>query len=581
MVLNYVDWIFILLYFLVSITVGLIFSKKAGTSIQSYFVSGRSLPWWLVGTSMVATTFAADTPLAVTGLVARDGIAGNWLWWNMVLSGIMTVFLYARLWRRAEVITDVEFIELRYSGKPAAFLRGFRALYLGIPINCLVMGWVTLAMAKIISMTLGIDKWLAIAICVLVTVIYSSLSGLWGVVITDFLQFIIAMTGSIVLAVSSVRAVGGIEALKSKVVAASPHGENVLNLLPKLDGSWLPLSTIFVYIAVIWWAGWYPGAEPGGGGYIAQRMFAAKDEKHSLLAALWFNIAHYALRPWPWILVALVSVILFPEAQDKEAGYVSVMIAHMPPYLRGLMLASFAAAYMSTISTSLNLGTSYFVNDFYVRFVKRDADQKHYVTVSRITTFVLMGIAVVITLLLGSIVGAYKFILTIGAGTGLVYILRWFWWRVNAWSEVTAMAVAFAVCSTLMMMGYSNDTNEGFTLIMLVTTVITTAAWIAVTYLTKPVAEEHLVEFYKRVQPGGRLWKRISDRISAEELRYPKPHIGLDFLNWILGSLSVWLFLFGIGRLILGPQIRGFLYLALGTLLFYFIYFGLSKKEEA
>jgi solute:Na+ symporter, SSS family len=581
MILNWIDWTVIALYFIASLVVGLIYSEKAGTSVKSFFVSGRSLPWWLVGTSMVATTFAADTPLAVTGLVARDGIAGNWLWWNMALSGILTVFFYAKLWRRAEVITDVEFIELRYSGKPASFLRGFRALYLALPITCIAMGWVTLAMAKIISMTMGIDKWAAVAICMLVTVIYSSFSGLWGVVITDFFQFIIAMIGSILLAFWAVDAVGGIEALKVQVSAASPLGADVLNFFPKLDGSWMPLSTIFVYIGVIWWAAWYPGAEPGGGGFIAQRMFAAKDEKNSFLAALWFNIAHYALRPWPWILVALVSIILFPNAKDAEGGYISVMIAHLPPQFRGILIASFAAAFMSTISTHLNVGSSYIVNDFYIRFLNKGAGEKHYVLVSRITTVLLLVISALITSMMSSIVGAFKFLMTIGAGTGLVYILRWFWWRVNAWSEVTAMATSLVVSSVLMLMGFNTDTNRGFTVLMLLTTIISTTAWITVTFLTKPVPDEHLEAFYRRVQPGGRLWKRISDRIPKEELLHPKPHIGLDFLNWIMGTFSVWFFLFGIGKLILGPYQHGLIYIALGCLLFTFIYLDLSKKEKA
>ena len=580
MVLNTIDWLFILAYFVFSLGIGLAFSKKAGTSVQSFFISGRSLPWWLVGTSMVATTFAADTPLAVTGLVAKDGIAGNWFWWNMVLSGIMTVFLYARLWRRAEVITDVEFTEIRYSGKPASILRGFRALYLALPITCIIMGWVTLAMSKIITMTVGIDKWLAIAICLIVTVLYSTFSGFWGVVVTDFFQFIIAMAGSIILSIAAVNALGGIEALKAGAVTASPLGENVLNFMPRLDGSWLPLSTIFVYIGVIWWAAWYPGAEPGGGGYIAQRMFAAKDEKHSLLAALWFNLAHYAVRPWPWILVALASIVLYPNLEDKESGYVAVMISHMPPYFRGLMLASFAAAFMSTISSNLNVGSSYLVNDFYIRFIKRDGDQKHYVMISRISTILLLIVSALVTSMMSSIVGAFKFIMTIGAGTGLVYMLRWFWWRVNAWSEITAMLVSLVTATTLIFMGYSTDTNEGFTVLMIVTTVVSTVCWIAVTFLTKPVDEEHLKDFYRRVQPGGILWKRIADQIPAGELKHPKPHIGYDFLNWILGSISVWMVLFGVGRLIMGPRWMGFAMLAIGAVLFVIIQKILTIKES-
>ncbi len=580
MVLNWADWMWIILYFVASLAVGVYYSKRAGTSIQSFFVSSRSLPWWLVGTSMVATTFAADTPLAVTGMVARDGIAGNWLWWNMAFSGILTVFFYAKLWRRAEVITDVEFIELRYSGKPAAFLRGFRSLYLALPITCITLGWVTIAMSKIISMTMGIDKWLAVILCLVITAIYSAFSGLWGVVATDFFQFIIAMVGSILLAFFAVDAIGGIGALKVQVAAASPLGADVLNFLPRLDGTWLPLSTIFVYFCVIWWAAWYPGAEPGGGGFIAQRMFAAKNERHSFLAALWFNIAHYALRPWPWIIVALVAVVMFPNAKDAEAGYIGVMIVHLPPAFRGLLIASFAAAYMSTVATHLNVGSSYIINDFYMRFVKKDGDNRHYVLASRVATIILMIVSAIVTSMMDSIVGAFKFLMTIGAGTGLVYILRWFWWRINAWSEVTAMAASLIVASVLMCMGYSADTNEGFTMLMLSTTIISTAAWVVVTLLTKPVPDDHLVAFYKRVEPGGKLWKRISDQIPPVELTHAKPHIGLDFLNWILGTFSVWFFLFGIGRLIFGPVYQGFIFLAVGSILFSIIYIDLSKKDR-
>ncbi len=580
MVLTTVDFLVIAAYFVISLTAGLLFSKKAGKSVTDYFVSGRSLPWWLVGTSMVATTFAADTPLAVAGMVSRDGIAGNWLWWNMVLSGIMTVFLYAKLWRRAEVITDVEFVELRYSGKPAAILRGFRALYLAIPVNCIVMGWVTLAMAKIISMTMGINTWTAISVCLVITLIYSTFGGLWGIVVTDFFQFLIAMAGSIILATTSVRALGGIAALKSKVIASSPLGESALHFMPSLDGSWMPLSTVFVYLAVIWWAAWYPGAEPGGGGYIAQRMFAAKNERHSFMAALWFNIAHYTLRPWPWILVALVAVVVHPNPADPEGGYITVMINYLPPSLRGLLIASFAAAYMSTISTNLNAGCSYFVNDFYMRFVKKDAGQKHYVLVSKLTTVGLLVISAIITSQMTSIVGAFKFLMTIGAGTGLVYILRWFWWRINAWSEITAMSASLIVASVLMAMGFTTDTNEGFTVLMLTTTIISTAAWVIITLLTKPVPDSHLEAFYRRVQPGGSGWKHISARIPAGDLKFAKPHLGLDFLNWILGSLSVWFCLFGIGHIILGPRARGFGYLAAGIVLFVIIYKLLAGKEK-
>jgi Na+/proline symporter len=345
------DWTFVIIYFILALSIGLYFYRRAGSNIIEYFTSGRSLPWWLAGTSMVATTFAADTPLAVTELVANHGIAGNWLWWNMVMSGLLTVFLFARLWRRAEVLTDVEFTELRYSGKSAAFLRGFRAIYLALPINLIILGWVTLAMVKIIELSIGVDKWIAVGICVLVTLIYSGLSGLWGVVMTDFLQFIIAMVGSIALAIFAVNAVGGIGGLKENLVGIYGPELEVLNFTPEIGSIWMPVTAFFVYLAVNWWAAWYPGAEPGGGGYIAQRMFSAKDERHSLLATLWFNIAHYALRPWPWILVALVSLVLYPNIEDKQTGYILVLLNYLPSGFKGLLLASFAAVFMLNVRT--------------------------------------------------------------------------------------------------------------------------------------------------------------------------------------------------------------------------------------
>src|SRR5437588_10478445 len=378
--LTLADWLVVALYFLFNIAVGLYYKRRAGKSTAEYFLSGRNVPWWLAGTSMVATTFAADTPLVVTGFVARNGIAGNWLWWNLLASGMLTVFFYARLWRRAGVMTDIEFSEIRYSGPPAAFLRGFRAVYLGILINCIILGWVNLAMVKILGLIFGIGKLEALAIVlglIALTSAISTLSGLWGVLVTDMVQVVIKMGMVIVLAVFAIHAVGGIEAMKSKLVT-SGRGE-ALNLVPDLHSAWMPMITFLVYISLNWWATWYPGAEPGGGGYVAQRMFSAKDERHSLLATLWFNIAHYAIRPWPWILVAMASLILYPGLADPETGYIRVLIDYLPSSLRGLMIAAFAAAYMSTIATQLNWGASYLVNDFYRRFVRRDARESHYV----------------------------------------------------------------------------------------------------------------------------------------------------------------------------------------------------------
>src|SRR6266545_1628086 len=446
--LDFLDWSIIVLYFAFNVAIGLYYKRRAGRDTAEFFLSGRNVPWWLAGTSMVATTFAADTPLAVTGMVARNGVAGNWLWWNFLFSGMLTVFFYARLWRRSGVMTDVEFAEIRYGGKAAAFLRGFRAVYLGIPINCIILGWVNLAMVKILMLILGVTKLQALAIVlgmITLTSFISTLAGLWGVLVTDLFQFVIKMSMVIVLAVAAVSAVGGIDQMKVKLAEvdrarglASGGAGSVLSFVPDLNSAWMPMLTFLVYVSVVWWATWYPGAEPGGGGFVAQRMFCAKDERHSLLATLWFNIAHYAVRPWPWILTALASIILYPDLQDKETGYIRVMIAYLPASLRGLMVAAFAAAYMSTIATQLNWGASYLVNDFYRRFLKKDESERHYVSISQWTTVLLTIVSAVVTFYMESIGGAWKLLIVTGAGTGAVLLLRWYWWRINAWSEVSA-----------------------------------------------------------------------------------------------------------------------------------------------
>src|SRR5438309_667338 len=495
--LTLADWVVVALYFLFNIAVGLYYKSRASQNTAEFFLSGRNVPWWLAGTSMVATTFAADTPLVVTGLVAKNGIAGNWLWWNLLASGMLTVFFYARLWRRAGVMTDIEFSELRYAGPPAAFLRGFRALYLGLLINCIILGWVNLAMAKILQLVFTISKgealWIVVGLIVLTSAI-STLSGLWGVLVTELFQFVIKMGMVIVLAVVAVNAVGGIEAMKTKLVAAGRGA--ALGFVPEIGSVWMPMVTFFVYIAVNWWATWYPGAEPGGGGYVAQRMLSAKDERHSLLATLWFNIAHYAVRPWPWILVALASLILFPGLKDPETGYIRVMIDYLPSSLRGLMVAAFAAAFMSTIGTQLNWGASYLVNDFYRRFLARDRSERHYVLISQVATVVLTIIAAVVTFYMDSIAGAWKLLIVTGAGTGTVLILRWYWWRINAWSEVSAMASAFVV-SVLMQTAFGLDSDDpvGFAKIMLWTVGITTVVWLVCTFATAPEPPETLVAF--------------------------------------------------------------------------------------
>src|SRR5256884_2830619 len=375
--LDFLDWSIIALYFAFNVAVGLYYKRRASRDTAEFFLSGRNVQWWLAGTSMVATTFAADTPLVVTGVVAKNAIAGKWLRWNLLASGMLTVFFYARLWRRAGVMTDIEFSELRYAGPPAAFLRGFRALYLGLLINCIILGWVNLAMAKILQLVFTISKgealWIVVGLIVLTSAI-STLSGLWGVLVTDVFQFVVKMSMVIILAVFAVRAVGGMEAMKTKLIAGGRR--DVLSFIPDMNSAWMPMITFLVYISLNWWATWYPGAEPGGGGFVAQRMFCAKDERHSLLATLWFNIAHYAMRPWPWILVGLASIILYPGLEDPETGYVMVMIDHLPASLRGLMVAAFAAAYMSTIGTQLNWGASYLVNDFYRRFLGASETQR-------------------------------------------------------------------------------------------------------------------------------------------------------------------------------------------------------------
>src|SRR6266852_1375910 len=438
---------------------------------------------------MVATTFAADTPLAVTGMVAKGGIAGNWLWWCFVASGMLTVFFYARLWRRSGVMTDIEFSEIRYSGRPAAFLRGFRALYLAIPINCIILGWVNKAMVDILTLVLGVTERQALAIVlgmIALTSFISALSGLWGVLVTDLFQFVLKMTMVTILAVAAVRAVGGISQMKQTLSEIHRAG-SALSFVPDLNSAWMPMITFLVYISVNWWAVWYPGSEPGGGGFVAQRMFCAKDERHSLLATLWFNIAHYGLRPWPWILAGLATIILYPNLQDKESGYVLVMVDHLPSSLRGLMVAAFAAAFMSTIGTQLNWGASYLVNDFYRRFLRPSESERRYVQVSQAATVLLTIISAVVTFYMDSIAGAWQLLIGIGAGTGTVLILRWYWWRINAWSEISAMTSAFLVSMAMRLhYGLSNDDPLVFAKSTLVTVGITTVVWLIVTFVTAP-----------------------------------------------------------------------------------------------
>ncbi len=576
MKLTTVDWAIIVAYFLFNIGIGLYYKSRAGSNTNEFFLSGRNVPWWLAGTSMVATTFAADTPLVVTGLVARNGIAGNWLWWNMVASGMLTVFLFARLWRRSGVTTDIELAELRYSGKPAAFLRGFRSVYLGVVMNCIILGWVNLAMVKILMLVLGLGKdqalWLVIAIIALTSLI-STMSGLWGVLVTDMFQFAIKMGMVIVLGVAAVHAAGGIETMKAKLGGAdSPF----LSFVPDLHSVWMPAVTFCVYIGVNWWATWYPGAEPGGGGYVAQRMFSAKDEKHSLLATLWFNVAHYALRPWPWVIVGMASVILYPHLPDPETGYVRVMIDYLPASLRGLMVAAFAAAFMSTVGTQLNWGASYLVNDFYRRFLQRDRPERHYVNASQVATVLLTVISAIVTHYMDSIAGAWKLLIVTGAGTGTVLILRWYWWRINAWSEVSAMAAAFLVSVTLQTAFHLDSDNPvQFAYLILITVAVTTVVWVATTLLTAPESDTTLLRFYRKVRPSPAGWRRIQQL--APEIPASND-LGWNLLDWLAGCALVYGALFGIGKVILNDFALGTLFLAIAIAAGWFIYWDLNRR---
>ena len=447
-----IDWVIVGLYLIISFSVAVYFSKRAGKNIEEFFLSGRRLPWWVAGTSMVATTFATDTPLAVTELVARNGIAGNWLWWNFILGGMLTVFFFARLWRRAAVVTDVEFIELRYSGKSGAFLRGFRALYLGLFINVVVMGWVNLALISILEGMFGIPSSQVryyVFGAMLFVAVYSALAGLWGVAFNDAIQFVIAMTGTTILMFVVLRRpeVGGISGLQAQLPDWLFQFTPVVGGVEAVAGGALTLtvSAFVAYIFIQWWASWYPGSEPGGGGFIAQRMLSAEDEKHALLATLWFTIAHYCLRPWPWILVGLASLVLYPDLgpEEKRLGFIYAMRDFLPAGLKGLLVATFLAAYMSTITTLFNWGSSYLVNDFYKRFLNTGASDRHYVFASRSATFLLMVASVLVTLVMHTISGAWQFMIEAGAGIGLVLILRFYWWRINAWSEIVATIVPF------------------------------------------------------------------------------------------------------------------------------------------
>ena len=570
MTLGLSDWWAIAAYLIATLVLGLYFRRRSGSSTEEYFVSGRSVSWWLAGTSMVATTFAADTPLAVTGLVCAYGISGNWLWWSLLLSGMMTVFLFARLWRRSGLLTDAQFAELRYSGKPAAFLRGFRAVYLGLLMNCLILGWVTKAMVGITAVALGITEQKALALCVFFLIpftgLYATLGGLWGVLWTDLFQFVLKMGVVIAVAVYGVAAVGGMGPLLERLAAlraAEGHGAgDPTQFLPMFSlgfagqAKWvLPLAAFALNLGVQWWASWYPGAEPGGGGYVAQRIFCTRDERHGLLSVLWFNVAHYAVRPWPRILTALVALALYPHLEHPEAGYIMVATTYLPHALRGLLIAGFFAAFMSTFATQLNWGSSYLVNDFYRRFLRKDEAETHYVTASRLATLLLVAVAAVVASQLSSVVEGWKFVLEVGAGTGAVYMLRWYWWRVNAWSEISAMLAALGISVALLKLRPSGGEDLlSFAENALITTGLTTVVWVAVTLATRPEPQEVLLRFYRLVRPDVTGWRSVA----ALAGDVPETHdLAANLRAWLLGCVMVYAALFSVGSFLLERPTHG------------------------
>ena len=556
MTLSTLDWIIVFSYFTLSLFVGVWASKQAGQDTKSFFLAGRNMPWWLLGVSMVATTFSTDTPNLVTDLVRQNGVSGNWGWWAFLLTGMLTVFVYAKLWHRSGVLTDIEFYELRYSGKAAAFLRGFRALYLGLVFNVLVMGAVSLAAIKFGEIVLGWPGWLTLTIACSITLAYSTLGGLKAVIITDFVQFILAMTGSILAMfyILSLDEIGGLSELLT-------HNNVIdkLALIPDLSNPdvWVPV--LLVPLAVQWWASYYPGSEPGGGGYIAQRMFSAKDEKNAVSATLFFNIAHYALRPWPWILIALSSLVVYPELSDIQTAFPNLpsdklghdvaypaMLTLLPNGLLGLVAASLIAAFMSTMSTQLNLGASYLVNDFYHRFISPDSTEKQLVTMGRLFTIISIILGSGLGLLLTSAGQAFNLLLMIGAGTGMIYILRWFWWRINAYTEIVAMISSLIIAFYFNFIDQSYENWEKIVFGSLLTTIV----WIAATYFTPPDDDETLRNFVKKVNPGGPGWAKFSDLNTNEP--WPVP---IGILCMVLGCISIYSVLLGVGQLIYGHNI--------------------------
>lgn len=581
MSLAIIDWLIIGVYIVFITIIGLYYRKKASNSLTDYFLGGRKLPWYIAGISMVATTFAADTPLAVTELVGKSGIAGNWLWWNFLIGGMLTTFFFSRLWRRAEVLTELEFINIRYSGKQATFLRSFKAVYLGLLMNSIIIAWVNLALMTLIEVFFGIEGtdllWI-MAAAMAIAMIYSTISGLWGVAITDVVQFVIAMSGSIILSiiVLSSDKIGGIAGLKSQLP------EQALNFFPKIGGEniagtlTISAGAFLAFGLFQWWASWYPGAEPGGGGYIAQRMMSTKNEKHSIFATLFFQTAHYAIRPWPWILVGLAAIILYPELSETELrlGYVMAMKDFLPTGLKGLLLVAFLSAYMSTISTQLNFGASILTNDlFLLGKTKEQKENKKNVNFGRLFTIAIMIVSLIITSQIESISGVWAFVIECGAGLGMVLILRWYWWRINAWSEITATIVPFFVYGFIQLLKYfmlqpvagiyaneipadvlqtfmNNHAYLYFPVSFFWTIGITTISWITITFLTKPTKERVLLSFYKKVKPQG-AWKPVQEKSDYKSDKDKYYLLNLS-VCWLSSIVLVYSILFFIGKLIFG-----------------------------
>ena len=580
MALQGLDWGIIAAYFIISLLIGLMVARKSGSSVAEFFLSGRNMPWWLLGISMVATTFSADTPNLVTDIVRNNGVGGNWVWWAFLLTGMMTVFVYAKLWRRTGILTDLEFYEMRYGGKPASFLRGFRAIYLGLFFNVMIMATVCLAAIKIGDVLLGLDPWQTLLISSVITVAYTMVGGFKGVLFTDAFQFILAMIGMVAAAIYIVNLpeIGGLGILLSK-----PEVQNAMSVFPDWSdaASWVPI--FLIPLAVQWWSSWYPGAEPGGGGYIAQRMLAAKNERHAMGATLLFNITHYALRPWPWIIIALCSMIIFPTTADiaKQFPHVDpsiikddlafpAMISFLPTGLLGLVVAALIAAFMSTISTHLNWGSSYIINDFYGRFINPGAGDKELVNTARWTTLGLMILASLVATQLTSALQAFNILLQIGAGTGLIFILRWFWYRINAWSEISGMIISFLVAVYFELI-YKGELVSHEKLVIGV--IITTIGWIAITLMTKPESDEVLRKFYTQVRPhhlGWDGWLRKNPAIAAPEKQGSGMLLELGAMA--LGCLMVYGFLFGLGYWIYSDLVNAVISFGIGFLSSYILY---------